>query len=77
MVRDPERPSEGTVRWEMDPEGQLRVFPLPNDKEDVRAFMSGFVIRGFDIGVGQPIDNSKVVTDVSVQAGAPSEGQQQ
>ncbi len=77
MPRDPEQPSEGRVRWEMDPEGELRVFPVPNDKEDVRAFTSGFIVRGFDIGVGQPIDTGKIVADVSVQAGAPSEGQQQ
>ncbi len=59
MQRDPDDESEGMVRWEMDPKGELRT--RLDGKDDVRAFSGGLVIRGFDLAGGLPLT---VVTPV-------------
>jgi hypothetical protein len=59
MPRDPGDPALGSVRWEMDLDGQFRTqLDGPND---VRAFSCGFVVRGFDIDEGLPLDVGKAV----------------
>lgn len=59
MLRDPNAPSKGSVRWEMDFIGELHV--NLEGKDDIRAFTWGLVIRGFDIDEGLPMDLSKAV----------------
>jgi len=68
MLRDSDNPAKGTVRWELDPHGELQV--NLEGKDDVRAFTWGLVVRGFDIDEGLPLDLNRAVgdagTDVSI-----------
>lgn len=59
MDRDPANLSQGTVRWELAPSGELHT--NLEGKDDVRAFSWGLVIRGFDIHEGLPLDLGKAV----------------
>jgi hypothetical protein len=64
--------SRGTVRWELDADGEFRTQLA--GKEDVRAFTCGFVVRGFDVDEGLPLDLGKRVTEpelLPTQAIAP------
>ncbi len=65
MLRDPEQPAMGSVRWEMDPVGELHV--NLEGKDDVRAFTWGLVVRGFDIDEGQLLDLGKAVSDAGAE----------
>ncbi len=65
LPRDPANAALGTVRWELDPEGEMRSQPLGRD--DVRAFSCGFVLRGFDIHEGVPIDRGQRVVTPELQ----------
>ena len=58
----------GTVRWEMDPEGDFQT--RLDGPDDVRAFNCGFVVRGFDIDEGLPLDLGKAVLELDVGAEA-------
>lgn len=64
MTRDPANPAAGSVRWEMDPEGEFRT--RLDGPGDIRAFTCGFIVRGFDIDEGLPLDLGKAVTETSL-----------
>jgi hypothetical protein len=64
MARDPDEPAAGTVRWEMDPQGEFRT--RLDGPGEVRAFACGFVVRGFDIDEGLPLDLGKAVADAAL-----------
>jgi IPT/TIG domain len=66
MARDPDDPSRGSARWEMDPDGDFRT--RLDGPDDIRAFSCGLVIRGFDLDEGQTLDRGKAVDDVEVGA---------
>jgi hypothetical protein len=59
MARDPDNLSAGLVRWELDAVGEFRV--ALDSPDDVRAFTCGFVVRGFDIDQGLPVDSTTTV----------------
>jgi len=62
MLRDPSAPGKGSVRWEMDPIGEVHV--NFEGKDDIRAFTWGLVIHGFDLNEGLPMDLSRAVDPV-------------
>jgi hypothetical protein len=68
LPRNPEDADAGTVRWEMDPEGDFQT--QLDGSDDVRAFSCGFVVRGFDIDEGLPLDLGKAVVELDVGAEA-------
>ena len=68
LPRDPEDESVGTVRWEMDPEGDFQT--RLDGPDDVRAFTCGFVVRGFDIDEGLPLDLGKAVAELGLDTEA-------
>ena len=70
LARDPANDSLGTVRWEMDAEGEFRTQLAGRD--DVRAFSCGFVVRGFDIDEAVPFDLGKRVVDPQLETHALS-----
>ncbi len=73
LPRDPENPDAGVVRWEMDPEGDVRT--RLDGQDDVRAFTWGFVVRGFDIDEGLPLDLGRAVLETELGTEAiPAEG---
>lgn len=74
MDRDPEDAGKGSVRWEMDPQGEFRT--RLDGPDDVRAFSCGFVVRGFDIDEGLPLDFGKAVdtTEIATEAIPPLPG---
>ena len=61
LLRDPADAARGVVRWELDADGELRTQLA--GKDDVRAFTCGFVVRGFDVDEGLPLDLGKLVTE--------------
>jgi len=65
LQRDPADASRGSVRWELDADGEFRTQLA--GKDDVRAFTCGFVVRGFDVDEGLPLDLGKAVTDPQLQ----------
>ena len=72
LQRDPADASRGSVRWELDADGEFRTQLA--GKDDVRAFTCGFVVRGFDVDEGLPLDLGKRVTEpelLPTQAIAP------
>ncbi|MDY0004824.1 MAG: transcription factor [Polyangia bacterium] len=66
LPRDPEDPALGSVRWELDPEGEIR--PQLDGPDDLRAFTCGLVVRGFDLDEGQPLDRGKAVAGLDLGA---------
>ena len=66
LPRDPDDSARGAVRWEMDADGEFRTQLA--SKDDVRAFTCGFVVRGFDVDEGLPLDLGKLVTDPQLEA---------
>jgi len=64
LPRDPDDESAGSVRWEMDLEGDFQT--RLDGPDDVRAFTCGFVVRGFDIGEGLPLDLGKAVDELGL-----------
>ena len=64
LPRDPEDENAGAVRWEMDPEGDFQT--RLDGPDDVRAFTCGFVVRGFDIDEGLPLDLGKAVDELGL-----------
>lgn len=65
LPRDPDDATLGTVRWEMDADGELRA--QLQGKDDVRAFTWGLVVRGFDVDEGLPLDRGRPVIDPELQ----------
>jgi len=65
LPRDPEDDGAGTVRWEMDPEGEVQT--RLDGPDDIRAFTWGFVVRGFDIDEGLPADLGKAVAEAVLE----------
>jgi hypothetical protein len=61
LQRDPADASRGSVRWELDADGEFRTQLA--GKDDVRAFTCGFVVRGFDVDEGLPLDLGKRITE--------------
>ncbi len=59
MARDPEDSGAGMARWDLDMVGEFRT--ALDGPDDVRAFTCGFVVRGFDVDEGLPIDFTKTV----------------
>ncbi|MGE0327250.1 MAG: IPT/TIG domain-containing protein [Polyangiaceae bacterium] len=68
LVRDPARPELGSVRWELAADGEFRTQLASRD--DVRAFTCGFIVRGFDVDEGLPLDRTRLVTDPELQTEA-------
>jgi len=72
LPRDPDDPAAGTTRWEMDPEGEFQT--RLDGRDDVRVFSCGFVVRGFDIDEGLPLDVGKAVADAELDTVAVPPG---
>ena len=72
LPRDPDDPAAGTTRWEMDPEGEFQT--RLDGHDDVRVFSCGFVVRGFDIDEGLPLDVGKAVADAELDTVAVPPG---
>ena len=72
LLRDPDDAAKGSVRWEMDPQGEYRT--RLDGPDDVRAFTCGFLVRGFDIDEGLPLDLGKAVdtAELETEAIAPA-----
>lgn len=68
LLRDPSAPAKEFARFEMALAGDfLTSLDAP---DGVRAFTCGFVIRGFDIDEGQPLDLAKRVEEADVDSRA-------
>lgn len=65
LPRDPSDPTRGLVRWEMDADGEFRT--QLGGRDDVRAFSCGFVVRGFDVDEGLPLDRSRRVAEPELE----------
>ena len=72
LPRDAGDPQFGHVRWEMDPEGEFQT--RLDGPGDVRAFSCSFVVRGFDIDEGLPLELGKAVVDSELETEAISPG---
>jgi hypothetical protein len=72
LARDPGEPSKGTVRWELDADGEFR--PQLAGRDDVRAFTCGLVLRGFDVDEGLPLDRTKALAGAADVSTAPNAG---
>jgi hypothetical protein len=68
LPRDPADAASGVVRWELDADGEFRTQLV--GKDDVRAFTCGFVVRGFDVDEGLPLDLGKLVADPQLETQA-------
>ncbi|SDY37368.1 hypothetical protein SAMN05444383_1605, partial [Myxococcus xanthus] len=64
--------SRGTVRWEMDADGEVRT--QLGSRDDVRAFTWGLVVRGFDVDEGLPLDIGKAVVGTHLETDSLSGG---
>lgn len=65
LPRDPADPTRGAVRWEMDADGEFRT--QLGGKDDVRAFTCGFLVRGFDVDEGLPLDFTRPVIEPQLE----------
>ncbi|RKH04372.1 IPT/TIG domain-containing protein [Corallococcus carmarthensis] len=72
MPRDAEDASRGTVRWEMDADGEVRT--QLGSRDNVRAFTWGLVVRGFDVDSGLPLDLGKAVAGTHLETDSLSGG---
>lgn len=68
LARNPAYASRDVVRWEMDADGEFRTQLA--GKDDVRAFSCGFVVRGFDVDEGLPLDLGKPVINPELETHA-------
>ena len=73
LPRDPEDEAAGTVRWERDPEGDFQT--RLDGPDDVRVFSCGFVVRGFDIDEGLPLDLGKAADELGLDTEAIAPGE--
>ena len=71
LPRDPSDAERGSVRWELDADGEFRT--QLEGRNDVRAFSCGFIVRGFDVDEGLPLDLGAIVLDPELQL-RPFEG---
>ncbi len=65
LHRDPADASRGSVRWELDADGDFRTQLASRD--DVRVFTCGFVVRGFDVDEGLPLERNPLVERPELQ----------
>jgi IPT/TIG domain len=72
MARDPARPEAGEVRYELEPEGEVR--PSLDGKDDVRAFVAGLRVRGFRFDEGMSLDRGRAVATASLEVGGEGGG---
>ena len=72
LQRDPADASLGVVRWELDADGEFHTTLA--GKDDVRAFTCGFVVRGFDVDEGLPLDLGKLVSEFELETHAIAPG---
>jgi len=72
LARDAGDPSKGTVRWELDADGEFRTQLAGRD--DVRAFTCGLVLRGFDVDEGLPLDRTKALAGAADVLAGPGGG---
>ncbi|HEU4405490.1 MAG TPA: hypothetical protein VFS43_09390, partial [Polyangiaceae bacterium] len=72
MARDPARPEAGEVRYELEPEGDVR--PSLDGKDDVRAFVAELRVRGFRFDEGMPLDRGRAVATASLEVGGEGGG---
>lgn len=66
LPRDPVDLTRGTVRWELDADGDFHTQLASRD--DVRVFICGLVVRGFDVDEGLPLDLSQLVKEPVLEA---------
>ncbi len=66
LPRDPANAARGTVRWELDADGDFHTQLASRD--DVRVFTCGFVVRGFDVDEGLPLDLAQLVKEPILEA---------
>ncbi len=59
LPRDPSALDRGSVRWELEADGDFRTQLASRD--DLRVFTCGFVVRGFDVDEGLPLDRNPMV----------------
>lgn len=59
LPRDPNAPERGAVRWELEADGDFRTQLASRD--DLRVLTCGFVVRGFDVDEGLPLDRNPLV----------------
>ena len=72
MTRSASNPRRGIVRWEMDPEGDVRT--VLDGPDDLRAFTYSFIVRGFDVDEGQFFDlGQALLSPPDLRIGAGSE----
>lgn len=72
LPRDAGDPGAGTVRWEMDPDGDFQT--RLDGPDDVRTFTCGFVVRGFDLDEGLPLDLGRAVLEPELHTEPIAEG---
>ncbi len=72
VARDPADLAKGTVRWELDADGEFRTQLAGRD--DVRAFTCGLVLRGFDVDEGLPLDRTKALAGAADVSTTPNAG---
>ncbi len=65
LPRDSGSPDLGSVRWEMEPEGDFRS--NLRGRGDVRVFNVGLIIRGFDVDEGLPRELSKAIQTTELE----------
>lgn len=73
MPRNPDQPDSEVIRWEMDPQGEFRT--RLDEGNDVRVFTCGFVIRGFDIDEGWPLDITHKVESTQIESTPMEQGE--
>jgi hypothetical protein len=72
LQRDPDDAASGTVRWEMDPQGDFHT--RLDGPGDLRVYGCGFVVRGFDFDGEIVLDRSRVVSQEPQLGVAPGAG---
>jgi hypothetical protein len=72
VLRDPNDLTKGTVRWELDADGEFRTQLAGRD--DVRAFSCGLVLRGFDIDEGLALARTKALSGAADISTSPTTG---
>jgi hypothetical protein len=72
VLRDASRPELGSVRYDLDPEPEMRT-ELRSGNTDLRVFTAGFAVRGFDIDEGLPLERGFGVMTTDVR-GQPFSG---
>lgn len=71
VPRDPSNPGAGSVTYEMDPQGELRMAQRgPGVRDDVRVFTTTFVVRGVDIDESAGVLRTYRVEEFELEVGA-------